>query len=174
MSRSARRQIAFVIVFLVVVLAFVTMFRMAVVRGVSMEPTYANGQLVLVRRRNRFSAPLHHNDVVVVRQNRDIIIKRVYRLENEEMTDTYPYKAREIRRNLMDYYEQNPAVSAPGSPPPRLFVPSGYIVVLGDNMRVSEDSRAFGPIPLRDVLGVVVNSLPPPYAGESMQSPFER
>lgn len=164
MSRSVRRQVAFVLVFLVVVLLFVTMYRMAVVRGNSMEPTYVSGQLVLVRRRNWFSAPLRRNDVVVVRQNRDVIIKRVYRLENEEMTDTFPYRAQDVNPRVMDYYEQQPAIRPPGSPPPRLFVPKGYIVVLGDNLRVSEDSRIFGPVPLRDVLGVVVNSPPPPYA----------
>ena len=176
MSRSVRRQVAFVALFLIVVVVFVTMFRMAVVRGNSMEPTYVNGQLALVRRRNWFSPPLRHNDVILVRQNRDVIIKRVYRLEGEEMTDTYPYAVREMRRlhpNLMDYYEQQPVMRVLGGPFPRLFVPKGYLVVLGDNQRVSEDSRIFGPVPLRDVLGVVVNSPPPPYAGEAMQSPFE-
>ena len=173
MSRSVRRQVAFVVVFLIVVVAFVTMFRMAVVRGNSMEPTYVNGQLVLVRRRNWFSAPLRHNDVILVRQNRDIIIKRVYLLEGEEMPDVYPYPVSRMRVNLIDYYEQQPSVRVPGAPLPRLFVPKGYLVVLGDNQRVSEDSRVFGPVPLRDVLGVVVNSPPPPYAGEAMQSPFE-
>ena len=164
MSRAVRRQVAFVALFLIVVLAFVTMFRMGVVRGISMESTYVNGQLVLVRRRNWFSAPLRHNDVILVRQNRDVIIKRVYRLENEEMTATFPYRGQDIAAALRDYYEQKPVMRVLGGPPPRLFVPKGYLVVLGDNLRASEDSRVFGPVPERDVLGVVVNSPPPPYS----------
>ena len=91
MSRSVRRQIVFVGVFLVVVLLFVTLFRMGLVRGDSMSPTYEDGQVVLVQRRSRFSPPLKHNDVILVRHDRDVLIKRVYRLEGEELTTTFPY-----------------------------------------------------------------------------------
>jgi signal peptidase I len=171
MSRSVRRQVAFVSVFLVVVALFVTMFRMGVVRGSSMEPTYENGQVVLVQRRNRFSPPLKRSDVILVRHDRDVLIKRIYRLEDEEMTDTFPYTAAMIRHSgLDDYYEQQPAIAPVNGPPPRLFVPRGYVVVLGDNIRNSEDSRVFGPVPMRDILGVVVNSPRPPY--ETGNAPF--
>jgi len=172
MTRSIRRQIAFVALFLVVVVLFMTMFQMGVVRGQSMEPTYVNGQVVLVQRHNGFSHPLHRYDVVLLRHDRDVLIKRIYRLEGEELTDTlYPYTARQARRSrVVDYYEQDPPIALPGGPPPRLFVPKGYVVVLGDNIRNSEDSRAFGPVPVRDILGVVVNSPPPPYAGANTAS----
>ena len=171
MSRSVRRQVAFVSVFLIVVAFFVTMYRMGVVRGSSMEPTYESGQVVLVQRRNGFSPPLKRNDVVLIRHDRDVLIKRVYRLGGEEMTDTFPYTPPMIRLSgLDDYYEQQPAIAPLSSPPPRLFVPKGYLVVLGDNIRNSEDSRVFGPLPARDVLGVVVNSPRPPY--ETGNAPF--
>lgn len=167
MSRSVQRQVVYVAVFLVVVVLFMTMFRMGIVRGQSMEPTYENGQVVLVQRRTWFSRPLRRNDVVLLRHDRDVLIKRIYRLGGEELTnDIYPYTAEmALNRMVGDYYEQVPAIRLPGAPPPRLYVPKGYLVVLGDNIKNSEDSKDFGPVPVRDVLGVVMNSPLPPYAG---------
>ncbi len=160
MSHTGRRQTLFVVVFLVVVVLFVTNFRMGVVSGASMYPTYQDGQVVLVRRRTWFSSPLKRNDVVLLRQGRDVIIKRIYRLPGEEVDHFYPdVKQKAFASGLADYYEQQ---VVPGQEP-RLFVPKGYLVVLGDNLPVSGDSRVFGPVPVRNVLGTVVNSPGPPY-----------
>jgi signal peptidase I len=169
MPSSSRRQTLLVIAFLVVVVLFVTMFRMGVVRGTSMVPTYQDGQVVLVRRLHWFSPPLHRGDVVLLRQGRDVIIKRIYRLEGEEIDDSVAHvKSRALRSDLKDYYEQDPIQPAPGVVP-RLTVPKGYVVVLGDNLRGSEDSRVFGPLPISNILGVVVNSPDPPYANAPAQ-----
>lgn len=175
MSPTVRRQTLFILVFLVVVLIFVTMFRMGVVRGESMEPTYHNGQVVLVRRRNWFSAPLHRNDVVLLRKDRDVLIKRIYRLPGEEVDDTFPDVLAFSRMNgLTDYYEQK-TEQTPGGSKIHYRVPDNYLVILGDNLRVSEDSRIFGPVPMRDVLGVVVNAPGPPYSPNTrMPDRFER
>jgi signal peptidase I len=159
MLRSApRRQTVLIGVFLILVILFLVLFRMGVVRGQSMTPTYVDGQVVLVRRRHSFSPPLRHNDVVLLRKDRDVIIKRVFRLEGEEIDDTFPYVlSRTLMRNLGDYYEQKTEAGRI-----HYFVPKGYIVVLGDNLRVSEDSRFFGPVPVRDVLGSAVAAPGPP------------
>lgn len=164
-ARAARRQTFFVVVFLVVVLLFVTLFRLALVRGVSMEPTFHNGQTVLVWRLNRFLPPLKRNDVIVLQQGRDVIIKRIYRLPGEEIDDSFPFVLRASRvNNVLDYYEQENSVTPDGIET-HYRVPAGYLVVLGDNLRQSEDSRIFGPVPVRDVLGVVARAPGPPYSG---------
>lgn len=167
MSSAVRRQLIFIGVFLVVVLLFVTTFRMAVVHGQSMSPTYESGRVVLVRRQVGSAANLHHGDIVLLRKDRDVIIKRVFRLPGEEMDDSFPYPSEYVRRGgLADYYEQVPAGgSASDAIPPKLFVPKGFLVVIGDNLSVSEDSRIFGPVPVRDILGVVVGGPPAPYIG---------
>lgn len=163
MSGVARRQLVFVSVFLIVVLLFVTTFRMGVVRGESMQPTYVNGQVVLVRRRNWFSPPLRRDDVVLLRRGRDVLIKRIYRLPGEEI-EAWPIKMY-IRLlgtsgGMADYYEQQPGQTLREGA--RYFLPEGYVFVLGDNQRASEDSRQLGPIPIRDILGTVVAAPPPP------------
>ncbi|CCW35814.1 signal peptidase I [Chthonomonas calidirosea] len=163
MSPSTRRQVVFVAVFLVIVLFFMLTFRLSIVDGDSMLPTYHSGQIVLVWRRGPFCPPLRRNEVVLVRQAREVIIKRIARLPGEPLGHSFPdLQALAFRNGLADYYEQHIVQTSHG-PQVELTVPKGYIVVLGDNLAVSEDSRVFGPVPEKDVLGVVVNSPPPPY-----------
>ncbi|HLV78822.1 MAG TPA: signal peptidase I [Chthonomonadaceae bacterium] len=161
MSPTTRRQARAVALFLLVVLLFVTSFRMAVVRGNSMEPTYHDGQVVLVRRRGWLSPPLRRGDVVLLRKDRDVIIKRIFRLPGDVVDDT-PLDRRALARgDLADYYEQQ-TLPTPRGPETHLTVPDHFLVVLGDNARVSEDSRIFGPVPERDVLGTVIGAPPSP------------
>ncbi len=172
MSRQTRRQSIFVGVFLFIVIVFVLTFRLGAVRGVSMSPTYEDGQAVLVLRRTVFRPALQRGDVVLVQHGRDVLIKRIYRLPGEEIdgrvsillkfSDTY---------DLSDYYEQ---VQSKNKGETRLVVPKGYVVVLGDNARASEDSRMFGPVPIRDILGTVVNAPAPPITDAPVLSVPER
>lgn len=167
LRRAPRRQTVLIGVFLLLVFMFLVLFRMGVVRGESMMPTYVDGQVVLVSRRHSFSPPLRHNDVVLLRKDRDVIIKRVYRLEGEEIDNTFPFVlSRTLFNNLGDYYEHKMEAGEI-----HYYVPQGYIVVIGDNLRVSEDSRFFGPVPVRDVLGTAVAAPGPPENGVNFGSP---
>ena len=171
-SKLLRRQSILILIFLILVIVFMTTYRMGVVRGTSMLPTYQDGQVVLVRRKNWFSPPLHRNDVVLLQKDREVIMKRVFRIPGDEIDAGNPNLLEITRmRGLSDYYEQ--LIQVPYREGlPRLFVPDGYIVVLGDNPSVSEDSRLFGPVPERDVLGTVVNAPVPPEAlGRGAQLP---
>jgi signal peptidase I len=166
-----RRQATFIGVFLIVVLMFVTTYCMGVVRGASMEPTYQDGQVVLVRRHTILNPTLHRNDVVLLQRDRgEVIIKRIYRLPGEEVLPGYPFLiGKGQSQGLSDYYEQE-TLKTRRVVSTRFFVPHGYIAVLGDNPDVSEDSRFFGPVRISDVLGVVVDAPPPP-ANLSDRSP---
>ena len=168
LRRAPRRQTALIGVFLLLVFLFLVLFRMGVVRGQSMTPTYVDGQIVLVSRRHTYSPPLRHNDVVLLRKDRDVIIKRVYRLEGEEIDNSFPFVLRRtLVNNLGDYYEHKIVEGQI-----HYIVPQGYIVVIGDNLRVSEDSRYFGPVPVRDVLGNAVASPgPPDYSRSNLRLP---
>ena len=81
---------------------------MGVVRGSSMEPTFIDGQVVLVRRRTLLNPAVHRNDVVLVQRDRgEVIIKRIYRLPGEELYPGYPYLVGAASTGgLKDYYEQ--------------------------------------------------------------------
>jgi signal peptidase I len=115
--------------------------------GVSMQPTLAPGDRVLVRRVR--IGQVRIGQIVVIEKpddsgtwatlppgrsiaQREWMIKRVAAVPGDHRPDAMP----------------------PGSP--GLLVPSGNLVVLGDNPARSLDSRQIGYIPAERVLGVVL------------------
>ncbi|MEV0386487.1 S26 family signal peptidase [Nonomuraea sp. NPDC050643] len=112
------------------------------VAGPSMEPAYAPGDQVLVRRVP--IARVRPGQVVLIRrdpvhglpEDPDLVIKR--------------------------------AVAVPGDPVPRVgfpllagtAVPPAKLVVVGDNLPLSYDSRHHGYVPAGRFVGVVVRRLP--------------
>ena len=114
-----------------------------VVKGESMLPTFKSGRKLFVTDAYWAVGQLKPNDIVVVKEftqnaKADYFIKRVYRTEGMEVEDkslwprTFP-----IRND-------------------KFVVPEGEIFVLGDNRSVSQDSRVFGPIETKLILGKVV------------------
>ncbi|MCS6949611.1 MAG: signal peptidase I [Armatimonadota bacterium] len=119
------RQAVALFVFGIIAFLYHSFFTLSVVRGKSMEPTFHDGQVVLVGKGGMLFGPLKHGDVVVFTRNGELLVKRVVAL---------PYEIA----------------------PDGTQVPANHIYVVGDNLEVSEDSRAFGPIPLSSVIGKVL------------------
>ena len=117
-------------------------FRSVIVDGLSMYPTFKNGQRVTVSSAYWLVGPIQDNDCVVIRDDSKdnatgYIIKRVYKMGGEIVD----YANSPKQWNLADG---------------EFKVPEGQIFVLGDNRLHSEDSRSFGPVPLNKVLGKVI------------------
>jgi signal peptidase I len=114
-------------------------FKTVVVSGISMVPTFKDGQRVLVSHAYWLVGPIRRKDIVVLRDSgpTGYIIKRVYRMGGDKVD-----------------WENAPESHRLTDPP--FVVPDGELYVLGDNRLRSEDSRKFGPVPLGDVLGKVV------------------
>jgi signal peptidase I len=100
------------------------------VQGDSMAPTYRDGDLLLVRRTSR----LRRGQPVVFRTPE---------------TSEPPFLVKRL-------------VALPGERHPAFHdsVPPGKIAVLGDNDRRSRDSRHFGPVDARSVMGHVLHCFP--------------
>ncbi|MGK5740121.1 S26 family signal peptidase [Micromonospora sp. URMC 103] len=110
------------------------------VHGPSMLPTYRDGDRLLTRRRAGRER-LSTGQVVVLRNPRPPGLPG---------SSTGPWLVKRIV-----------AVAGDRLPPgmPGGHVPDGYVLVLGDNLAQSLDSRHLGPIPTRAILGTVVRRM---------------
>ncbi len=117
------------------------------VDGPSMEPTFHQGDRVVVRRTPRFA--VSSGDVVVI-EKADVPLTLRYR----------PGRIRDGRRWVIKRVSAVPGDPVPdGVPVPDVIVPEGKLVLLGDNARNSVDSRMVGYFPAEALLGGVVRRL---------------
>lgn len=121
--------------------------RIVTVAGDSMHPTLASGDRLLVRRTRLTRVRV--GDIVVVD------------LHDPELGDAPPDDGRWlIKRAAATHGDPVPVSVAPVlSIPPGTPVPGGFLVVIGDNLAASYDSRAFGYVSARRVFGVVVRRI---------------
>ncbi|MEV4415375.1 S26 family signal peptidase [Catellatospora sp. NPDC049609] len=125
------------------------------VRGRSMQPTYADGHLLLVRR-----VP-----------PRRLAAGRVVVLERPDEPDGLGWSAPPCAGGAVGgrSWLVKRLAAVPGDPvPPGVAgagdvgtVPAGRVVVLGDNAAASMDSREIGLVPVERVLGVALRSRRP-------------
>jgi signal peptidase I len=120
------------------------------VRGYSMEPTLHQEERLLVEKISyRFRQP-QRGDIIVLKVAQEPIplVKRVIALPGETV---------EIRQGKVYVNGQHLDEPYLGQTPYGNMnarqVPAGSIFVLGDNRNNSNDSRAFGMVPLDDILG---------------------
>lgn len=144
-SRNRRALTGFTLI-LIYVLGFLVFwffnFQRVVVRGHSMDPTLSDGQVLWASRAYWLVRPIARKDIIVIRDEGQggYIIKRVHRLGGETVDDT----------------QFQPADMSFSEGADRYVVPPNQYYVLGDNLEVSQDSRAFGPVPREKVIGKYV------------------
>lgn len=125
-----------------------------VVEGTSMAPNFETGQFILVSRVHYLLEPPQRGDIIVFhyRDNpEDDYIKRVIGLPGE----TVELREQQVYINgirLDEPYLQEPCT--PRACPDRTWVlGADEFFVMGDNRNHSTDSRAFGPILRRHIIG---------------------
>ena len=124
------------------VLFFKTNFEYVIVSGKSMEPTFMDKDKILTSRAYWLIGAIKDGDVVVVKSpeaedRKGYLIKRVHRMGGETV-------------DFLNVPESHRLADG------EYVVPPDSIFVIGDNRSVSEDSRKFGPVKLKDVLGKFV------------------
>lgn len=137
------------------------------VKGASMEPTFDTGDYILTSKISyRLKSP-QPGDVIVFKspKNPDIdFIKRIIGLPGQhiKITNGSIY----INGKLLqeDYIAAPTTLFAGGFVKNGVeeTVPEGYLFVMGDNRPRSSDSREFGFIPMKDVIGKVFFRYFPP------------
>jgi len=143
MRKGKKRAITGFGVFLTCTLIFAVFFYLNFttiqVDGISMIPTLKDRQRVLVSRAYWFIGPIHDKDIIVLNDpgGPGHIIKRVMWMPGENVDPDWR------------------PLNAPG-PGFDYIVPEGKLYVLGDNRGKSEDSRIFGFVDMKKIIGKVV------------------
>ncbi len=156
---------AAVLVIAAAVLLRLFVYESDIVEGGSMAPGLRSGDYVLISRLAYRSRPPRRFDVVTFRapgpDGREVAVKRVVAMPGEWV---WAWRGQVFVNggHLVEPYVRSwrGGLSSP------VWVPEGHVYVLGDNRDDSEDSRAWGPIPLSSVRGkAILRYFPPPRAG---------
>jgi signal peptidase I len=129
-------------------------FHRVKISGNSMYPTLKNGENYVADRLYWRWTGLERNDIVIFREGKDEVVKRLVGLPSDILQLEYSPDGRQIVhvRNLT----VNPKLRQPPAANRRDYiVPIGRLFVLGDNYNRSDDSRRFGGVPIGNVYGVL-------------------
>lgn len=127
-----------------------------VVDSVSMEPTFRVGDRVGVAPREPALGPRDGDIVVAVDPGGGLpLLKRVVGVAGDTVAiedavlvvNGRPVDEPYVDRERIDGVYYGPVT-----------VPPGHVLLMGDNRADSIDSRAFGAVPVADVMGIVVES----------------
>lgn len=135
-----------------------------IVSGASMEPTFENGQYLIVDELSyHFEAPAR-GDVIIFRYPKDtsqFFIKRVIGLPGETvMIRSGAIEIQKTDGSTITLSE--PYVVNQGNGPDATYqIPKGDYFVMGDNRPESSDSRSWGLLPQNDIVGRAVLRLLP-------------
>jgi len=150
---QALREIAETLVPAVAIALLINIFlaQATQVLGQSMEPNLHSSQRVVIEKVTyRFFHGPRRGDVIVIQlpNQEDLLIKRVVGLPGEtiEVRKGQVYIAGE---QLDEPWTINPGGGNYG---PRT-IPPLHVFVLGDNRGASNDSRNFGPVPIKHIVG---------------------
>ena len=127
------------------------------VKGVSMAPTLRAGDRCILNRFAYLTREPQRGEMVVLKdpETGDLIVKRIVGLPYETVimrNDAAYVNGRRIFEPYASRFVHND-VSPLGK---ATVVPHACYFVLGDNRNRSVDSRAFGPVPRENILGVLV------------------
>ncbi len=143
--KSLIPYIAVIIVVLIIKMYIVTP---VAVKGTSMDPTLKENDIMLLNEIGYKLTGLKRFDIVVINKHGEKLIKRIIGLPGEiiKYEDNKLYvNGNYVREDFLDESKttQNFQVK----------LEEDYYFVLGDNRNVSQDSRYFGAVNIKDILG---------------------
>lgn len=151
-KKSLLEYLKVIVITIIVTFIILQFIQISRVVGSSMEPTYSNGNIVLVDKVFYKNSEANYNDIVIVQYEDEQIIKRVIGLPGDhiEMINNQLYRNGELLEE--DYILEDMEGNADFS----YDIPEGKIFVMGDNRNNSLDSRSIGYVDFEeDVVGRV-------------------
>lgn len=144
---------------IIVVLVFTFCIRQVTVNGESMEPTFFNGERLLIT--NTYNTVPDNGDVVIISHGEHYsgrLIKRVIAAEGQTLSIDFDKNEVTVDGVLLDEpYIKGRTIQIDPSMEIPTVVPEGYVFVMGDNRENSSDSRSsrVGLIPVENIIGKV-------------------
>lgn len=146
MRKKPSADLIWAILAIGITLAFLGAFKIIIVSGFSMAPTYHDGQVLLMK---RSLGKLTYGDIVVIKQvEQGNVVKRVVGLPGDiiRLADGLVFR-NDI--GLSPYTSETMA-------PVIYILGEGEYFVIGDNFQASIDSRQLGPVKQDDLLGEII------------------
>lgn len=142
MKKILKDLVPYIVILVVVVLIRTFIVTPIIVDGDSMSPTLTDGEMMLL---NKLGS-IERNDIVVINNEEGYIIKRVIALPGESI---------ECRDGVIyindEKYDDNFASKTDDFV--KQFLNDDEYFVMGDNRLVSMDSRVFGAVTKKEILG---------------------
>lgn len=161
MKEIIKELYPYIIIILVVVLVRSIIITPVIVSGNSMKPNLNDGELLLVRKIGYNEKTIKRFDIVVIKKDKEEIIKRVIGLPGEHIS----YKNNKLYVNDKLVTEDYTHLDTKDFNLEEICtcstIPEGKYLVLGDNRPISKDSRSIGLIDENDIIGKAVFRLWP-------------
>jgi len=155
MRRFIKEIYPYIVIIILVFL--IKKFLVAPVRviGPSMKDTLLNGDIMILNKINYRINPIRRFDIVVIKYEKDLIIKRIIGLPGDKVE----HKDNKLYINDV-YYEEHFLSTGTTTTPFTTksisgfdVIPENCYLVLGDNREESKDSRIIGLINKKDIEG---------------------
>lgn len=161
MRKNIKELYPYVIIIIVVVLIRSFIITPVIVSGNSMLPNFNDGELLLVKKIGYNEKAIKRFDVIVIKKDKEEIIKRVIGLPGEHVS--YKNNKLYINDKLVseDYTHLNTKDFNLEEICTCSTIPEGKYLVLGDNRPISKDSRSIGLIDEKNIVGKSVFRLWP-------------
>ena len=150
--------VVFLILIIIALLVLVFSFTIFSVSGASMEPTLKDGEKILVFKLAYNFSKLGRGDLILLKADNKIWVKRIVGLPGEQV-EIKDGKVKINGKVLLESYVKE--IHTYGDQ--RVILVENQFYVLGDNREPNQsiDSRIFGPISKKSILGKVVARFSP-------------
>lgn len=148
----------FVNAFIIISVMSCLLFKIGLVSGFSMYPTFESNDLVIVNVTSSAKSSLKVGDIIAVKSEDGFVVKRLWGVEG----DTISYTTDSFSLNGEVYTYDDTFAYSPKS---ISFVSNSFTLgtneffIMGDNFKDSKDSRVYGAVTGDNILGKVVYNI---------------
>lgn len=146
-----KKEKLFILAIIIIILLKIFIFNFILVKGDSMNPKYKNNDFMFLNKIIYKFTPIKRGDVVVLKYKNDDLIKRVIGLPKDKIkveNGKLYINNKEYKENYINSYTASEDFD-------EVTIKNNEYFVMGDNRYNSYDSRRFGPINKKDIMGKV-------------------